>query len=170
MDFLKTLAPTVFTALLGPLGGAAVSAIGSIMGLDTPTQDKIKDAITAGQMTPDQISQIKQLELKYMNDEKERGFRYAELQFKDVGSARDMAIQTKSMTPSILTWIVVVLTLTFEGMLLFGSTPDKLDPIVLGRVLGTLDSALIMVLSFWFGSSSSSHNKDALLAGSLQAK
>ena len=32
------------------------------------------------------------------------------------------------------------------------------------RVLGTMDSALIMVLSFWFGTSSGSQQKTALLA------
>ena len=84
---LKTLAPTVATALMGPLGGAAISAIGSILGVSDATQAKIADAISAGQMTPDQLSKLKALELQYQNDEQERGFRYAELAFKDTSDA-----------------------------------------------------------------------------------
>jgi hypothetical protein len=78
-----------------------------------------------------------------------------------------MQIGTKSITPSILTWIVVTLTLLAEGALLFNQIPPGADPIILGRVLGTMDSALMLVLGFWFGSSHGSQNKDALLANSV---
>jgi len=40
-DALKTLAPTVATALGGPLAGAAITAIGSIFGMSAPTADTI---------------------------------------------------------------------------------------------------------------------------------
>ena len=88
LDTLKKIAPTVATATLGPLAGAAVSALGDLFGIPDATQDKIASAIQAGQMTPEQISKIKELELEYQNNEKERGFRYAELAFKDRDSAR----------------------------------------------------------------------------------
>lgn len=161
---IKTVAPTVASALLGPLGGAAVAAIGGIIGVPDATQETIKQVITNGQITQEQLGKLRELELQYQSEERERGFRYAELEFKDRDSARQMAIQTGSNTPSVLTWIIVVLVLGFEGALLFGKTPDGISEIVLGRILGTLDTSLAMVLAFWFGSSHGSAQKTALLA------
>jgi hypothetical protein len=161
---LKQVAPTVATALLGPLGGVAIGAIGNVLGVSEPTQEKIAAAIQQGQMTPEQVTALKELELKFKADEAERGFRYAELAYKDTADARSLAASTHAITPAILTWVVVVLCLGLEGSMIFGFTPKGLDDIVLGRVMGTLDSALMLVLGFWFGSSHGSQNKDALLA------
>lgn len=164
LDTLKILAPTVASALGGPLAGAAVSAIGGMFGIPEATQDKIETMFTDGKMTPDQISALRTLELQYQNDEQERGFKYTELEFKDRDSARTMAEQTHSLTPSLLTWVVVAVVMLAEGGMLFKSIPSVVDPVVLGRIMGTMDSALIMVLSFWFGSNSGSARKTELLA------
>ena len=48
--------------------------------------------------------------------------------------------------------------------------PPGADPIIIGRVLGTMDSALVMVLSFWFGSNSNSQRKTELLAQASPTK
>lgn len=164
LGIVKTVAPTVASALLGPLGGAAVAAIGGIIGIPDATQDTIKQVILDGQLTQQNLADLRKLELQYQADEKERGFRYAELEFRDRDSARDMAVQTKSITPSALTWIIVALVLGFEGAILFYGVPAGVSEIVLGRVLGTLDTSLAMVLAFWFGSSHGSAQKTALLA------
>lgn len=161
---LKVLAPTVASALGGPLAGAAVTAIGGMLGVSEPTQDKIAKIIANGQLTGEQLTQIRTLEAQYKNEEAERGFKYTELEFKDRDSARQMATQTHSLTPSILTWVVVVVALFVEGSLLFRAGIPGADPVIVGRVLGTMDAALIMVLSFWFGSNSSSARKTELLA------
>jgi hypothetical protein len=163
-DFLLNVAPTVASALLGPLGGIAVAGLGKIFGIDGATQKDITKAITDSKITPDQLAEIQKLELQFKNDEAERGFKYSELEFKDRDSARNLAVQTHSLTPSILTWLVVIIVLAAEGTMLFHVMPPGADPIVLGRILGTMDSALIMVLSFWFGSNSNSQRKTELLA------
>ena len=161
---LSTVAPTVASALGGPLAGEAVAAIGSLLGISEPTQSKLKDAIESGRLTSEQVFQIKQLELKYKSEEADRGFKYSELEFKDRESARSMMISTRSNTPALLTWIIVVLVLGLEGSLLFGATPIGVNDLVLGRVLGTLDAALMMVLTFWFGTTNASSRKTELLA------
>lgn len=166
LDTLKALAPTVASALGGPLAGAAVTAIGGMLGMSEPTQEKISKIIQNGQLTGEQITALRTLETKYQAEESERGFRYAELEFKDRDSARRMAIQTQSTTPTVLTWLIVLITLLSEAALLFQATPPGVDPVILSRVLGTMDSALILVLAFWFGSNSSSARKTELLAQS----
>ena len=95
LDTLKSLAPTVATALGGPMAGAAVSAIGSVLGISEPTQANIAKMFQDGQLTAEHLAEIRKLELQYQNDEKERGFKYAELEFKDRDSARSMAVASR---------------------------------------------------------------------------
>ena len=163
LDTIKTIAPVVASALGGPLSGMAVSAIGGLFGMTEPTQDKIKAAIENGQLTGEQISGIRQLELKLKADEAERGFKYSELEFKDRDSARNMNIQTGAKTPAVLTWIIVAIVLGLEGMILFNGMPQGVSEIVTGRILGTLDMSLMMVLAFWFGTTYGSGKKTDLL-------
>ena len=163
-DFLATIAPTIASALLGPLGGVAVAGLGKIFGIDAATTESVTKAIVQGKVTPEQLAEIQKLELQYQNDDKERGFRYSELEFKDRDSARNMAIQTHSLTPSLLTWLIVALVLGLEGTLMFNGVPEHVSDIIAGRILGTLDTSLAMVLAFWFGSNSGSVRTKELLA------
>ena len=162
-DILKTVAPTVASALLGPMGGIAVAAIGSAIGIDAPTQDKIAKAFTAGQLTPEALEKIKLLELDYQNQEKERGFKYAELAFKDVDSARQMQIATRSWVPAAISLIVVFGYFAILVGLLFGvlHVTDNQSLLIL---IGALSTAFGGVLNFWLGSSHGSQVKSEMMA------
>lgn len=162
---LKQLAPTVASALGGPLAGIAVQALGSVFGVSEPTQSKIAEVITNSQMTPESIAKLKELELQYQNEEKERGFKYAELAFKDRDSARNAnvsgGIQKYLFVMSVL---LLALALGAEIVVLFYGYPKTVPDIVVGRVLGLLDSVAMLVLSYYYGTSSSSSQKNELLA------
>lgn len=165
INTLKSLAPTVASALAGPLGGVAVSAIGALLGMPDATQDKIAQAIQTGQMTPEQISQLKALELQYQSDERERGFKYAELAFKDRDSARQANVQ--GGTQKYLFWLSLALlaaTLGCEILVLFNGYPHSTPEIIVGRVLGLMDAVALMVLGYWYGSSNGSSQKGEQLA------
>ena len=161
-DTLKVLAPTVASALLGPLGGAAVAAIGSIFGMSEPTSDKISKMFSDGQITPDHLAEIRKLEMQYQNDEKERGFKYAELAYKDVASARQMQIATNSVTPTILSYGVLLAGGAMMASVLFGYA--KVDSVLAGTLIGYAVSEMKSVLQYWFGSSSGSKDKDQIIA------
>lgn len=165
LDTLKTIAPTVATAILGPLGGVAVSALGTLLGVPDATQAKIADAITNGQLTPEQLTQLKMLELEYQNEERERGFKYAELSFKDRDSARSANVEGGTQRPLFwLSLVLLVVTLGSEVAVLFYGYPTTVPDIVVGRVLGLMDSVALLVLGYWFGSSSGSSQKTELMA------
>lgn len=171
-DFLKTIAPTVASALLGPLGGAAVSAIGSILGVSEPTQQKIADAISTGKLTPEQVSELKKLELQYQNDEAERGFKYADLAFKDRDSARKANVE--GGVQKHMFWLSVILLLVTLGceisVLFFGYPDQKIPEMVVGRILGLMDAVCMLVLTYWYGTTNGSTLKTNLLAQSTPAK
>ena len=163
-DFLKNIAPTIASALLGPLGGVAASAIGNILGVSDATTATISKVMQDGKLTPEQLSQLKALELQYRNDEKERGFKYAELEFKDVADARDMQKVTHSNIPPAL---AILVTVGFFGILAFmlGNAAYKpTEPLLV--MLGSLGTAWTGIVGFYFGSSHGSQQKNELLANS----
>ena len=167
MDWLATLkavAPTVAAAMFGPLGAVAVASVGELLGLSGATKDKISEIIQAGQMTPEQIGKLRELELEYQNNEKERGFKYAELSFKDRDSARTANVSGGTQKPLFwLSLLLLSITLGTECMVLFKGYPEGTDPLVVGRVLGLMDAVAMLVLSYWYGTTNGSAIKNELL-------
>ena len=171
-DFLKNLAPTVASALLGPLGGVAVAGLTKVLGIDGGTVADVTKAISDGRVTPEQVAEIRKLELQYQADEKERGFRYAELEFKDRDSARkynaEGGIQGKMFWLSCL---LLLVTMGCEiGVLFYGYPDDKIPEMVVGRILGLMDAVCMLVLSYHYGTTSGSMQKNSLLANSVPSK
>lgn len=163
-DTIKTLAPTVVSALGGPLAGAALSAVGSIFGISTATTEKIAAKIQQGSLNPEQLADLKKLELEYVKNEAEMGFKYSELEFRDRDSARNAnvsgGIQSYLLALSV---VLLALTLGSEIVVMFYGIPDNVQDIVVGRILGQLDSVTILVLSYWYGTSHSSKLKTDML-------
>lgn len=163
-SILGKVAPTVASALGGPLAGAAVSALGDLLGISEPTQEKIKDFIEQGQMTGQQIADLKALEMKLKAEEAERGFRYAELEFKDRDSARRASVDGGTLGRLfVLSVFLLAMSLGTEIYLLFNGIPNNVNELVVGRVLGLLDAIALTVMAFWYGTSSGSVRKTDLL-------
>lgn len=164
-DFLKSIAPTIASALLGPMGGVAVAAIGKIVGVGGGSVDAVCKAFQDGKLTPEQLSAIKQLELQYQNEEKERGFKYTELEFKDRDSARiNNVAGGVQMHLFWLSLILLIVTLGTEIFVLFNGYPEALPEIIVGRVLGLMDAVSMMVLAYWYGTTNGSAQKTQLLS------
>ena len=164
-EIIGTLAPTVASALGGPLAGAAVTAIGGLLGITEPTQDKIKVAIENGSLTGEQVSAIRQLELKLKGEEEERGFRYTELEFKDRDSARgrDTELNKSGQHNYRADTMFVLAVAVIVGLVYSIWTEPGINEfmkgvvtLVLGRFLGYLDN----IYSFEFGTTRSSRGKD----------
>ena len=172
-DFIKAIAPTVASALLGPMGGVAVAGITKILGLDGGTVADISKAIAEGNITPEHVAEIRKLELQYQADERERGFRYAELAFKekevdanDRDSARRRESTVQDKTTRNLAYLIVGGFLGMVGATLGGWT--QVDSVLAGTLIGYLSAKAEQVASYYFGSSSGSAQKSldiAKLAG-----
>jgi hypothetical protein len=70
MDWLAQVAPTIATALGGPLAGLAVEAISKAIGVDPKD---VKDTIADGKLTAEQLSSIKQAEIQMQARAQELG-------------------------------------------------------------------------------------------------
>ena len=162
LDTIKKIAPTVASALGGPLAGVAVTAIGEAFGMSEPTQDKIKEAIENGQMTGQQISDLRQLEMRLKAEEAERGFKYAELEQKNTADARAMKVATQSVFPEILSSLITAGFFGILGWMLYQPSAIESQPLLI--MLGSLGAAFGAVINFWLGSNKGSDRTKELLA------
>lgn len=158
---LKAVAPTVATALGGPLAGAATSAVLAKIGGGDPKA--AEQAILAGD--PATLLQLKEIETNFKAHLADLGVQLDQLAYADTASARAREIAVRDWTPRLIAWVVVALTFGIEGSLIIGwHRPSGIPGEVLGRILGTLDSALILVLGYYFGSSAGARASGEALA------
>jgi hypothetical protein len=174
LNVVKTLAPTIATALGGPLAGGAVMALESVFGItakpDASTDDRqatLAAAISGA--TPEQLAAMRAKDQDYALAMAQAGFKdtetLASLAVQDRASARAMQISTKSWTAPFLALFV---TLGFFGVLavmMFYQLPQAThDALML--MLGSLGTAWTGVIAYYFGSSAGSDRKTELLAQS----
>ena len=166
MDWLKSIAPTIATAMGGPLAGMAVEAISKAIGVDP---SEVQNTINSGKMTADQIASLQTAEIALKARAQEMGLDFEKLAVADRASARQMQMTTGSFVPPLLSGLVVVAWATIQYFLLTHVIDPTMRELV-ARVLGTLDGALMLVLSFYFGSSAGSQAKDTMLHQSSPTK
>lgn len=157
MDWLSAIAPTIATAIGGPFGTMAYGLIAKELGVSTEDAQK---TIESGKLTSEQIASIQQAEIAVKARAQELGLDFAKLAVDDRKSARDMQSTTRSLVPPILAMLV---TLGFFGILIGLMTKTFATSDALMLMLGSLGTAWTGIIAFYFGSSASSQNKDALL-------
>ena len=164
---LAQVAPTVATALGGPLAGLAVKTLSEAM---FGHQDASESDVSAALMnaTPDQLQKLKEIDASFKTRMKELDIDLEAIAAEDRKSARSMMTMTGAQTPAILSYSVIIAWVIIQYYL-FTTIIDPSMRELIARVLGTLDGALMLVLSFWFGSSSGSHAKDQTI-NDLRAK
>ena len=154
LGILKGVAPVLATAVAGPAGGAAVSWIASKLGIDDATVEGVTQALTGN---PEMAMKLKELDLEY-----------AKLETQDRDSARKAysAVATsehatkldKAVVP-ILALGTVTLAFSFIAILMFRDVPVDQQQMVI-FALGFITSSAGQVLSFYFGSSQGSKDKN----------
>ena len=159
MDWLKQIAPTIATALGGPLAGMAVSAISKAIGVDP---DKVGDLISSNKLSADQIAQVKIAEIELQKQAQELGLNFEKLEVEDRKSARDMQSITKSIMPPLLAGAVTIGFFSIMVMMFFNKIDDS-NPAIL-MMLGSLGTAWTGIIAYYFGSSAGSQAKTDLLS------
>ena len=171
MDILKTfgpligsVAPTIATALGGPVAGMAVKAIsGALFGHDGASKDDIMTALA--NPTGDQLAALKKIDADFAVQMKSLDIDLERIAAGDRASAREMQKETKDWIPRAL---AVGVTFGFFGilfyMLIFGLPTTGNEAMLL--MLGALQTAWTGVISFYFGASSGDSAKDKMLYNS----
>jgi hypothetical protein len=169
MDLLKQfgpllgqLAPSIATALGGPLAGVAVKTLSNaLFGHEDGTEEQISAAMAVA--TPDQLAAIKKIDADFKVQMKSLDIDLERISAGDRDSARQMQRETKDWVPKVL---AIVITLGFFGiliwMLLNGMPKTGTEALLM--MLGALGTAWTGVVNFYYGSSAGSKAKNDLLA------
>lgn len=158
-----TVAPTIATALGGPLAGVAVKALGeAVLGKPDATETEIQTAVAG--MAPADLVKVKEAEMAFQTKMKELGVEVVRIDASDRASARAMAANDH-ITPRVLAVVIVGGFFALLGyMLAFGLPKGVGGSEAFILLLGALSAAFGAVMNFYFGSSASSRAKDDALA------
>lgn len=159
MGILKGVAPALATAVAGPLGGAAITAIASKFGVE----DDVKAVAQAISGDPAAAQKLQDLELEYTR-----------MAMDDLKNARGMQIAALAQDDKVAkrfiyyyAWFWSVSSMVYFGCVTFVPLPEggqHFADIILGFLLGT---AVATIISFFYGSSKSSKDKTEAMVKSL---
>jgi len=163
-DILKMVAPWIGTALGGPLGGMAVEAAASALGLSNKTVDTVKKALTG--MTPEQALALQKADQEFALQMQALGFKdaadMATIAAGDRASARSMQTTSRSYVPAVLTMFVVgAFAITLVLLLKYDVPVTNRDIVV--YMIGQLSGGFTSALAFWLGTTHMSGVKTGML-------
>jgi|TARA_R110002033_G_scaffold126276_5_gene168085 hypothetical protein len=151
---IGAVAPTIGTALGGPMGSMAANMVAEALGCD-PEPKKIEKAIQAA--TPEQLAELKKIDADFDIKMKELDVDLYALETADIQSARGMF--SKDWTARIM-GITVVGGFMGYIFLVTLQPPEQNSEALINLVLGYLGGLASAVISFYFGASNSS-SKDS---------
>jgi hypothetical protein len=157
-DLLKTVAPGLATAVAGPMGGMAVKMIADKLGVE-PTEMAVEAHLQAHPEDATKLASIKLEELKAQYAEMDSA-RNREIQ---IASSSNVPMLNKLVTPLLALGVVGLSFILFAILIFVDVKPEAKD--ILIYILGVLSAAVTQILSYYFGSSQGSKDKEDKLKG-----
>jgi membrane-bound ClpP family serine protease len=159
---LSQVAPTIATALGGPLAGIAVKTLSnSLLGHENGTEEDVATAMQSA--TPEQLGAIKKIDADFKVRMKELDIDLERISAGDRESARKMQTQSNDWIPRVL---ALLITVGFFGILVWmlvnGMPTSGTEALLM--MLGALGTAWTGVINFYYGSSAGSKAKTEAIA------
>ena len=146
-NLVGTVAPTIGTALGGPMGGMAANMISEVLGCD-PEPKKIA--------SPEQLAQLKKVEADFEVQMKKLDIDLFALETADVQDARGKF--SKDWTARVI-GIAVVGGFMGYIFLVTIQPPEQNSEALINLVLGYLGGLASAIISFYFGASNKQDNE-----------
>lgn len=160
-EVLGLVAPSVGTALGGPLGGIAGTFLKTALNMPESASDGDLATAIAG-ANPEQLLAIKQAEFDFQKSLKALDIDLARIDASDRASARQRQAEMKDRMPGILAAMVFTGFFGILCSLMFVMVPEAAtDP--LNIMLGALGTLVVQIANYYFGSSSGSAQKQKML-------
>jgi len=144
---IGAVAPTIGTALGGPMGSMASKMVADALGCE-PTPKKIEQAVQAA--TPEQLAELKKIDAEFDVKMKELDVDLFALETADIQDARGKF--SKDWTSRIM-GITVVGGFMGYIFLVTLQPPEQNSEALINLVLGYLGGLASAVISFYFGAS-----------------
>ena len=160
-NLIRQVAPTIATALGGPLAGLATKTLSdALLGQPNGTPDEI--AVALGSATPEQLAKLREIDANFKVTMKKLDIDLAQIDASDRNSARQREVQLKDKTPTILAGVVCVgFFATLIGLMLYGLPTKGQDALLI--LLGALSSSFTAIIGYYYGSSSGSRAKEQII-------
>jgi len=169
-DVIGAVAPTIATALGGPLAGAAVKTLSNVLlGHDKGSENDLSAAI--GMASPEMLAKIKQAESDFQVRMRELDIDVDRIAAADRDSARKRESASRdSWTPRIIGGMTLMAFIWSVWAVLSGYVQGLTDPSIvgiIGTLIGYVSAKADQVVSYYFGSSSGSKDKTAAMSDAL---
>ena len=159
-SLVGTIAPVLGAALGGPLGGIALKALADALGLSESTEEAISTALSGAK--PEDLLKLKLADQQFAKDMKALDVDLERIASSDRDSARQREAAVKDRIPGTL---AVGITAGFFGVLAYmminGAPATGGEALLV--MLGSLGTSFAGVISYYYGSTSSSKVKDATI-------
>ena len=161
LGLLKGIAPTIATAIGGPIGGVAMKFLADkFTGGDTGTVEEF--LLSA---SPADLKELKIAEMEFQREMKSLDIEVERLAAGDRDSARKMATATGIKAQLMLSIVYTVAYAAVLYLFIGGHVAVPENQMTLfGSLLGVLSAAQIQIINFWFGSSAGSKAKTEAMA------
>lgn len=167
LDLVRTVAPSIASAVGGPLAGMATKAISeALLGKPDGSEEELLQA--AAKATPEQLLALKKAENDFAVQMRELDIDLERIASEDRDSARNREIKTKDLTPKLLAASV---TVGYFGVLFYMLThglPTTGGSEAMLVMLGTLGTAWGGIMAYYFGSSAGSKAKDEAMRRNIK--
>ena len=152
-NVVGNLAPTLGSALAGPMGGMAGNLVAEVLGCD-PEPKKIEQAIQNA--TPEQLMELKKAEKDFEIKMKELDVDIFAMETADIQDARK--VFAKDWTPKVF-GLVALFGFVGYIFLVTLQPPDANSDTIVSLVLGYLGGLVSGIASFYFGASNKENEK-----------
>ena len=146
-NIIGAVAPTLGTAIGGPMGGMAANMIADVLGVPND-QKSIETAIQNA--TPEQMLELKKAEQEFEVQMKELDVDVFELEVADKQNARSMF--SKDWTARIIGLFTIAGFLGYIFLVTL-QPPEQNSEALINLVLGYLGGLASAIISFYFGAS-----------------
>lgn len=161
-SIVGTVAPTIATALGGPLAGVATKTLASKL-LDRPdaTEEEVQAAVLGAD--PQTLIRLKEVDAEFKKHMTDAGVKLEEIDANDRANARAREAQVRDHTPAYLAYAITIGFFGTLGFMLINGKPATGGDALL-VMLGSLGTAWAGVVAYYFGSSAGSRKKDEALS------
>ncbi len=161
------VAPTLATALGGPLAGVAVKTIATqLLGNEEAGEQEIAEAMAKAD--PQTLIRLREIDTEFKTTMINSGIQLEKIASDDRASARQREVNAHdSWTPRVLAGVIVGGFMLCVYAVLGGRVADLKDPLIaglIGTMIGYTSAKADQVVSYYFGSSASSKAKDETIS------
>jgi hypothetical protein len=165
IQFLGGIAPTIATALGGPMAGVAVNALAKgLWDAEDVPADTIADTLLNS--SPADLVRLKEIEAEFSAQLQEAGVELERIASEDRASARDRQVKMRDWTPAVLGVLIIAGFFGVLSAIFYLGLPDDGGEVLLIMV-GALGAMTSQVGNYFFGSSTGSKEKQQIIAARM---